>query len=50
MLLEIMSNRLMDKETFIERYSPGGFPQASDAAKLIRYLDFSEEDFSKLSL
>lgn len=50
MLLEIMRNRLMDKETFIERYSPGGFPQASDAAKLIRYLDFSEEDFSKLSL
>jgi hypothetical protein len=50
MLIELMKHRLMDKETFVERYSPGGFTQASDAAKLIRYLDFSEDDYSNMPL
>jgi hypothetical protein len=42
MLLNIMSNRLMDPETFIERYSPGGFPQASLSAKMLREVKFGK--------
>lgn len=40
MLLSLIRQRLMDEETFKERYTPGGFTKASKAARLMRELIF----------
>ena len=42
MIIELSRRRLMDVETFNDRYTPGGFDNASDAARLIRELKFSD--------
>ena len=42
LLLEIMQNRLMDKETFLDRYTPGGFVKTSRAAKLNREIEYGD--------
>ena len=41
MLIELIQQRLMDPETFSQRYTPGGFAGASKAARFIRELLFS---------
>ena len=40
MLIELIQQRLMDSETFSQRYTPGGFAGASKAARFIRELLF----------
>ena len=40
-LLEIIQNRLQDPETFYARFTPGGFPNASNAARMLREIIFS---------
>lgn len=40
MLIELIQQRLMDPETFSQRYTPGGFAGASKAARFIRELLF----------
>ena len=40
-LLEIIQNRLQDPETFNARFTPGGFPNASNAARMLREIIFS---------
>lgn len=42
MLLHLVRQRLMDKETLSTRYTPGGFEQAKVAAKAMRVLTFSD--------
>lgn len=42
MLLHLVRQRLMDKETLHTRYTPGGFEQAKVAAKAMRILTFSD--------
>lgn len=46
MLLHLVRQRLMDKETLSTRYTPGGFEQAKVAAKAMRILTFSESTLS----
>src|SRR5574344_650598 len=41
-LLEIIQNRLQDPETFNARFTPGGFPNASNAARMLREIIFSD--------
>ena len=41
MLIELIQQRLMDPETFSQRYTPGGFAGASKAARFIREILFS---------
>lgn len=43
MLLHITQQRLADKETFKQRYTPGAFKDASDDARYLRWLLYSEE-------
>lgn len=40
MLIELIQQRLMDEETFNQRYTPGGFAQASRSARVMRELLF----------
>ena len=40
MLIELIQQRLMDSETFSQRYTPGGFAGASKAARFIREILF----------
>lgn len=40
MLINLIQHRLMDEETFEQRYTPGGFANASKAARFIRELTF----------
>lgn len=42
MLIELIQQRLMDPETFSQRYTPGGFAGASRAARFIRELLFGD--------
>lgn len=42
MLIELIQQRLMDPETFSQRYTPGGFAGASKAARFIRELLFGD--------
>lgn len=44
MLIHLIQQRLSDPETFGDRYTPGGFPNASKAARLMRELEFGELD------
>lgn len=44
MLIELIQQRLMDPETFSQRYTPGGFAGASKAARFIRELLFGPVD------
>ena len=47
LILDLIRARLMDEETFAERYTPGGFYNASKAAKKLRFLLFDAlEKFS----
>lgn len=48
MLIELIQQRLMDPETFSQRYTPGGFAGASRAARFIREILFgSVEDITE---
>lgn len=40
MLINLTQHRLMDEETFEQRYTPGGFANASKAARFLRELTF----------
>lgn len=40
MLIQLIQRRLMDEETFEQRYTPGGFANASKAARFLRELIF----------
>lgn len=40
MLIKLIQERLMDYETFEQRYTPGGFANASKAARILRELLF----------
>lgn len=40
MLIELIQQRLMDEETFSQRYTPGGFANASRSARVMRELLF----------
>lgn len=42
MLIELIQQRLMDEETFSQRYTPGGFAGASKAARIMRELMFTD--------
>lgn len=42
MLIELIQQRLMDEETFSQRYTPGGFAGASRAARIMRELMFTD--------
>lgn len=42
MLIELIQQRLMDEETFEQRYTPGGFAGASKAARVMRELMFTD--------
>lgn len=42
MLIQIISKRLTDPATFKERYTPGGFTNASKAARVMRELMFGD--------
>lgn len=42
MLISLIQQRLMDEETFKNRYTPGGFANASKAARLLRELIFGK--------
>lgn len=44
MLIELIQQRLMDEETFRNRYTPGGFKGASKAARIMRELLFGKTD------
>lgn len=44
MLINLIQQRLMDEETFKDRYTPGGFANASKAARLMRQLLFGSGD------
>ena len=39
-LIDLIQQRLMDPETFAQRYTPGGFAQSSKAARVMRELLF----------
>lgn len=43
MLIHLIKQRLRDPETFKERFTPGGFSNASKAAKKLRFLLFGKE-------
>lgn len=47
MLIQLIQARLQDVETFENRYTPGGFPNASKAAKKLRFLVFGDETSDK---
>lgn len=50
MLIKLIQERLMDYETFEQRYTPGGFANASKAARTLRELLFGNiEGFEKFS-
>ena len=42
MLIKLIQERLMDEETFTQRYTPGGFANASRAARVLRELLFGK--------
>lgn len=42
MLIDLISQRLQDPETFKQRYTPGGFANASNAARVLRELLFGD--------
>lgn len=42
MLIELIQQRLMDEETFQQRYTPGGFAGASNAARILRELLYGD--------
>lgn len=42
MLIKLIQQRLMDEETFSQRYTPGGFAGASKAARIMRELMFTD--------
>lgn len=47
MLIHLIQQRLMDPETFEQRYTPGGFANASRAARVMRELLFAPLDSLK---
>lgn len=47
MLINLIQQRLQDEETFKSRYTPGGFANASKAAKKLRFLVFGSETTDK---
>lgn len=44
MLIQLIQQRLSDPETFGDRYTPGGFTNASNAARTMRVLEFMDEE------
>lgn len=44
MLIDLIQARLRDPETFTQRTTPGGFPNASKAARVMRELQFGKLD------
>ena len=42
MLLDLIQARLEDEETFEARYTPGGFANASESARVMRELEFGD--------
>lgn len=44
MLLNLVQRRLEDEETFEERFTPGGFPNSSEAARIMRELNYGNVD------
>lgn len=44
MLIDLISKRLMDEETFNERYTPGGFANKSKAAREMRELLYGDTE------
>lgn len=44
MLIDLIQARLSDPETFTQRTTPGGFPNASKAARVMRELQFGKLD------
>ena len=42
MLIDLIQQRLQDPETFKQRYTPGGFKNASNAARVLRELLFGD--------
>lgn len=44
MLIDLIQARLSDKETFMQRTTPGGFADASRAARMLRELTFGKLD------
>ena len=43
LIISIMRARLMDPSTFDERYTPGGFPNASAAARYMRNITYNKD-------
>ena len=43
-LIDLIQQRLMDPETFAQRYTPGGFAQSSRAARVMREILFGSLD------
>ena len=50
MLIQLIQERLKDKDTFSERYTPGGFANPSIAAKKMRLLIFGNEELDNKNL
>ncbi len=44
MLIHLIQQRLSDVETFGDRYTPGGFANASKAARVMRELMFGKAE------
>jgi len=44
MLIQLIQERLKDEETFKSRFTPGGFVNASVAAKKMRFLLFGDAE------
>ena len=50
MIVQLIQSRLKDVETFKDRYTPGGFANASRAAKKMRFLLFGNDTLDKQNL
>ena len=50
MLIQLIQSRLKDVETFKDRYTPGGFINASIAAKKMRFLLFGNDSLDRQNL
>lgn len=50
MLIQLIQERLKDEETFKDRFTPGGFSNASTAAKKMRFLLFGNDDLDNKNL
>ena len=50
MIIQLIQSRLKDVETFKDRYTPGGFVNASIAAKKMRFLLFGNDSLDRQNL